>query len=132
MFSPSSVRSRFSASTFRLNGSRSKPGTALSRKISYSSRPTFKWPFALNESLLTRFLQTLFISISRYHRCEDRERFDMVRQWVNVENPQRFHVPPHFAVRCYVSRKCGDVTRNVDYFPRSEERRVGRESEARW
>src|SRR5699024_10577807 len=117
MFSPSSVRSRLSASTFRLNGSRSKPGTALSRKISYSSPPTFKWPFALNESLLTRFLQTLFISISRYHRCEDRERFDMVRQWVNVENPQRFHVPPHFAVRCFVSSNFCDVTRIVNFFP---------------
>ena len=35
MFAPSSVRSRFSSSTFRLYGSRSAPSTASSRKIWY-------------------------------------------------------------------------------------------------
>src|SRR6266536_4088594 len=37
---PSSVRSRFSSSTLRLNGSRSAPSTAANRKISYEVSPT--------------------------------------------------------------------------------------------
>jgi hypothetical protein len=37
---PSSFRSRFSSSTFRLNGSRAQPATRLSRTISYVASPT--------------------------------------------------------------------------------------------
>ena len=40
MFAPSSVRSRFSSSTFRLYGRRAEPSTLSSRKISYDSSPT--------------------------------------------------------------------------------------------
>jgi hypothetical protein len=49
---PSSVRSRFSSSTFRLNGSRSAPSTADSRKISCSAPPAWIVPLAPKLSLL--------------------------------------------------------------------------------
>ncbi len=49
---PSSVRSRFSSSTFRLNGRRSDPSTAESRKISYSAPPAAIVPFAPKLSVL--------------------------------------------------------------------------------
>ena len=42
-FAPSSVRSRFSSSTFRLNGRADDPGTASTRKISYDASPTCSW-----------------------------------------------------------------------------------------
>ena len=51
-FAPSSVRSRFSSSTLRLNGSRSAPSTAESRKISCSAPPAWMVPFAPKLSVL--------------------------------------------------------------------------------
>ena len=51
-FAPSSVRSRFSSSTLRLNGSRSAPSTADSRKISCSAPPAWMVPFAPKLSVL--------------------------------------------------------------------------------
>ena len=51
-FAPSSVRSRFSSSTLRLNGSRSAPSTAASRKISCSAPPAWMVPFAPKLSVL--------------------------------------------------------------------------------
>ena len=45
MLAPSSVRRRFSASTLRLNGRRSTPGTAESRYTSYEASPTSSVPF---------------------------------------------------------------------------------------
>ena len=51
-FAPSSVRSRFSSSTLRLNGSRSAPSTAESRKISCSVPPAWMVPFAPKLSVL--------------------------------------------------------------------------------
>ena len=44
MLAPSSVRSRFSSSTFRLYGRRSAPSTAASRKIVSSRPPTLSVP----------------------------------------------------------------------------------------
>src|SRR5512144_433167 len=65
MLAPSSVRSRFSSKTLRLNGSRSAPGTACRRKIEYVESSTARRPSAPK-------LLTLIVVLSDTRPCPRR------------------------------------------------------------
>ena len=108
MSAPSSVRSRFSSSTLRLNGSRSAPSTAESRWISYDVSPTDRVPRAPKESALT--MRSSFHSRGRMQQV-GRTTVDGVTAWGRpLDGRARAGVPTYRRARGHDGRS-GDGRR---------------------
>src|SRR3569833_1880400 len=100
MFAPSSVRRRFSSSTFRLKGSLSAPSTASRRKMSYSVPSTSSVARAPKLSLLAA---TASASPSLVLRAS----------CASMYHPRSSQPPTHSADQGHPSLTLGDETHRL-------------------